>query len=222
MMIFLYLIVFILLIGFISFLKSPYFKGKMGEKMVTLHAERLGEEYVMLNDCTLPDGFEGNGTTQIDHVLISPYGVFIVETKNYTGWIFGGAYQKQWTQQIYAKCYRFQNPLHQNYKHQKVLEAVLADMLQPEHFYSVVVFTTNSEFKTTMPENVCRGSEWLDYVKSFQTPVLSAMKCKMVQHRIRKEVLEPGWKTNMAHVTHLKAKQQAGGLPQNTSPLDPQ
>ena len=43
-----------------------------------------------------------NGTTQIDHVLISPFGVFIVETKNLKGWIFGSENQPKWTQSLYG------------------------------------------------------------------------------------------------------------------------
>ena len=43
------------------------------------------EKYTLLNDCTLPD--EENLTTQIDHILLSPYGIFVIETKNYKGWI---------------------------------------------------------------------------------------------------------------------------------------
>lgn len=202
---FMFFIIFVLAIV-AAFLKSPYFKGKMGEKMVALHAEQLGEDYVMLHDCTLP--WE-NGTTQIDHILISPYGVFVIETKNYDGWIFGGARQKQWTQQLYKKRFQFQNPLHQNYKHVKVLEVLLADLLEAQHLYSLVVFTPRSEFKTAMPENVCRGREWLDYVKRFQTPVLSTMKCKMLRHRIEKERLDAGWKTDIAHVQGLNKQHQS-------------
>ena len=59
----------------------------------------------MLNDCTLPD--EQTGTTQIDHILLSPYGIFIIETKNYQGWIFGGERQKHWTQKIYKNLLSF-------------------------------------------------------------------------------------------------------------------
>ena len=102
--------------------------------------------------------------------------------------------------------FHFQNPLHQNYKHVKVLEAVLADLLEPQHLYSVVVFTPRCEFKTVMPDNVCRGREWLDYVRGFQTPVLSPMKCKILRHRVEKEVLEAGWKTNAAHVAGLRQR----------------
>ncbi len=52
--------------------------------------------------------------TQLDHVVVSRFGVFVIETKNYRGWIFGSEKQPQWTQQIYRQKNRFQNPLHQN------------------------------------------------------------------------------------------------------------
>ena len=72
----LYVIFFIFMIGVLAYLSSPSFKGKVGEGMVIEQAKRyLGEEYVMLNNCTIPD--EKNGTTQIDHILLSPYGVLL-------------------------------------------------------------------------------------------------------------------------------------------------
>lgn len=184
---------------------KPYLKGKAGEFAVSVHVKLyLNDQYILLNDLTLPDGQAG--TTQIDHILLSPYGVFVVETKNYTGWIFGGERQKMWTQKIYKKSYKFQNPLHQNYKHMKVLEAVLADILEPQLMHSVIVFMPESEFKTAMPSNVLRGAAWTDYVKGFQAEVIPAMKLKRIQLRIEKEILEKSWKTNRAHVQYLKQK----------------
>jgi hypothetical protein len=50
--------------------------------------------------------------------------VFVVETKNMKGWIFGSATQPFWTQKIFRSNYKFQNPLHQNYKHVKTLQAL--------------------------------------------------------------------------------------------------
>ena len=118
---------------------KPVLKGKFGEFAVSIHAKKyLTEDYILLNNCTLPD--EQCGTTQIDHILLSPYGIFIIETKNYKGWIFGGERQKMWTQKIFKNSYKFQNPLHQNYKHQKVLETVLSDMVASEYLHSVIVF----------------------------------------------------------------------------------
>ena len=176
-----YFIFIIIILVVLTYLKSPHFKGKMGELMVAVHVDKaLGDEYILLNNCTIPD--QEQGTTQIDHILISPYGVFIIETKNYTGWIFGSARQKQWTQKIYKKSYKFQNPLHQNYKHMKVLEMILSDILEPKYLHSVIVFTPRSEFKTEMPENVFRGKAWINYVKSFNEEVISSMKQKRIHY----------------------------------------
>ena len=90
-----------ILIGLLKAFK-PYLKGKAGELTVAAHAKLyLNERYALLNDLTLPDGQAG--TTQIDHILLSPYGIFVIETKNYAGWIFGSEWQKAWTQKIYKK-----------------------------------------------------------------------------------------------------------------------
>ena len=139
---------------------KPFLKGKVGEFAVNAHVKLYldKENYILLNDCTLAD--EQNQTTQIDHILLSPYGIFVIETKNYKGWIFGSERQKMWTQKIYKKTYKFQNPLHQNYKHQKVLEQVLADIVDPTMIHSVIVFMPDCEFKMQMPENVFRGAGW--------------------------------------------------------------
>ncbi|NNG75572.1 NERD domain-containing protein [Acinetobacter sp. ANC 4277] len=194
----------------ISIIKAfkPFIKGKVGELAVALQVKLYlkDPQYILLNDCTLPD--EQAGTTQIDHILLSPYGIFIIETKNYKGWIFGSERQKMWTQKIFKKSYKFQNPLHQNYKHQKVLELVLADIIAPEYLHSIVVFMPDCEFKTDMPVNVFRGAAWVDYVKNFKEEVIPAMKLKRIQLRIEKEVLEKSWKTNRIHVENLKQRKE--------------
>lgn len=195
-------------IGIIKAFK-PFIKGKVGEFAVALHVKLYLKDvqYILLNDCTLPD--EQSGTTQIDHILLSPYGIFIIETKNYKGWIFGSERQKMWTQKIFKKSYKFQNPLHQNYKHQNVLEQVLADIITPEYLHSIVVFMPDCEFKTDMPVNVFRGAAWVDYVKNFKAEVIPAMKLKWIQLRIEKEVLEKSWKTNRIHVENLKQRKES-------------
>jgi len=116
-----WLIPALLLIGL---LKSPWGKGQIGELLVRLfaHWQLDKQTYRRLHNVTLntPDG-----TTQIDHVFLSPYGLFVLETKNMSGWIFGSERQAQWTQKLYKHTFKFQNPLRQNYKHLKALEAFL-------------------------------------------------------------------------------------------------
>ena len=186
---------------------KPFLKGKFGEFAVSIHAKKyLTEDYILLNNCTLPD--EQLGTTQIDHILLSPYGIFIIETKNYKGWIFGGERQKMWTQKIFKNSYKFQNPLHQNYKHQKVLEVLLSDIIATEYLHSVIVFMPDREFKTVMPANVFRGKAWTEYVKAFKDEVIPAMKLKRIQLRIEKELLEKSWKTDRLHVANLQQRNE--------------
>lgn len=184
----------------------PALKGKIGEWAVQRQAKQhLDERYILLNNLTLPD--QDGGTTQIDHVLLSPFGVFVIESKNYKGWIFGSARQKMWTQKFKnKKSYKFQNPLHQNYKHIQVLSHLLADLLGPEHLHSIVVFMPGCEFKTEMPKQVFQGAGWVNYVQEFQTEVISAMRLKRLQLRLEKEVLDPSWQTRRAHVAQLKSR----------------
>ena len=63
------------------------FKGWIGEKKTELKLKFSLNSDVYLQHHNIVVPFL-NGTTQIDHVLVSPYGLFIVETKNLSGWIF--------------------------------------------------------------------------------------------------------------------------------------
>ena len=91
----------------------------------------------------------------------------MVETKNYRGWIFGSEKQAQWTQQIYRRKHKFQNPLHQNKLHVKALMQFLN--LPEDHFHSVVLFIGNTEFKTEMPDNVLNDG-LIPWIKSHNEP----------------------------------------------------
>ena len=79
------------------------------------------------------------------------------------GWIFGSPKQKMWTQQIYKHKNKFQNPLHQNYKHTKTLEALLE--LEESQVHSVIVFIGDSTFKTPLPDNVTYGMGYIRYIR---------------------------------------------------------
>lgn len=90
----------------VTVLKSARFKGWVGEAIVNLSAHFLLDRktYHLIRNVTLPTE---DGTTQIDHLIVSPYGVFMVETKNIRGWIFGGERQRYWTQKIYRYTQNF-------------------------------------------------------------------------------------------------------------------
>jgi restriction system protein len=118
------------------------------------------KEYHVFNNVLIKIG---SRTTQIDHIIVSKYGVFVVDTKNRNGWIYGKSNEAQWTEVFYKKKFRFQNPLRQNYLHTKSL----AELLRINHnlIFSVIVFWGNCRFKTVMPDNVLNNT-YTNYVKS--------------------------------------------------------
>ncbi len=185
----------------ITFFKTPFFKGFIGEVIInivsTLFLDK--KKYHLLKNVTLPTE---DGTTQIDHIIVSKYGIFVVETKNMKGWIFGGEQQKMWTQQIYRHKTQFQNPLHQNYKHVKTLETVLN--MEPERIISVIVFVGDATFKTSMPENVNYPRGYINFIKSKNEILLSDDEVKEAIRVIESGRFDRSFKTNREHLKHVK------------------
>ena len=148
-------------------INSPSRIGARGERAVAGRLRNgLPDEYQILNDTylPLPDGT----TTQIDHIVVSQYGIFVVETKTYSGWIFGNENSAKWTQTIYHCKHSFQNPIRQNYRH----ICALSDNLKipRDYFKSVVAFTGDCDFRTEMPEGVVYSRKAAQYIRSFTTP----------------------------------------------------
>ncbi len=195
-----------LLVLLVFVLRLPVVKGWFGERLVRSVAKRRlpADTYHALHDVTLPTS---NSTTQIDHIFVSCCGVFVVETKNYKGWIYGREGDRQWTQKLGRRSYRFQNPLRQNYRHVKTLQDLLG--LPPETIHSVIAFVGNCRFKTTMPANVVRGGRFAAYIRSFREPVFSAEQVDQALEQIRAARLAPGRATNREHVRQLKSRHAA-------------
>ncbi|WP_287028108.1 nuclease-related domain-containing protein [Pseudomonas sp. UBA6310] len=195
-----WLIPTLLLIGL---LKSPWAKGHIGELLVRLfaHWQLDRQTYRRLHNVTLntPDG-----TTQIDHVFLSPFGIFVLETKNMSGWIFGSEKQAQWTQKLYKHTFKFQNPLRQDYKHLKALEATLG--VNPEHLHSVITFVGDTTFKTEVPANVTQGIGFIRYIKSFQQPVFGETEVDTMLKALQTGRRAPTLATHREHVQNLKLR----------------
>ena len=185
----------------ITFLKSPFMKGMFGEFLVNRAAKLFLDKriYTLFKNVTLPTE---DGSTQIDHVIVSRYGVFVIETKNMKGWIFGGTQKKTWTQKIYRHTSSFQNPLHQNYKHTQTLQAALE--LDPGEVFPVVVFVGDSTFKTAMPDNVVYAGDYIRFIKSKTQPILSDSEVLVICTRIESDRLKPSIRTHINHVKHVK------------------
>lgn len=69
------------LVVFVYKCGTPAAKGKRGEMTVFRLLKKLPDEYHLFNDVLLKT--KNGRTVQIDHVVVSPYGMFVIETKNY-------------------------------------------------------------------------------------------------------------------------------------------
>jgi hypothetical protein len=159
------------LILLIAYLGSPRFKGAMGEARVRrlLAAMLEKNRYTILNDVIIPSQ---GGTTRIDHVVISQFGVFVIGTEFRRGWISGTEFQDRWKQQRFNRITRFQNPLHLNYLQVQALAHLL--QLPESRFHSVVVFVGHGGFKRGISPKVLPAEKLIPYMRKRTEKLLTA------------------------------------------------
>ena len=158
--------------------------------------------YHLLNHITLK---HGSGTTQIDHILVSRFGVFVIETKNYKGWIFANPKHDAWTQVLFRANFKFRNPINQNLRHVSAVKELL-DFL-PEHaIKSAVVFTGAAEFKSDLPSGVFTLPKLLAYLEGSTEELLSLNRVQFSVGRLETARLEVTQKTDVEHVRALHVR----------------
>ena len=121
--IYLTMIVICLLIIIIYYLFGAKIIGWFGEYWTKKALSSLPKnKYLMINDVFIK---VNNVTHQIDHIIVSPYGIFSIETKQYNGFITGNKYDKNWVRHLGKKKIYYTNPIRQNYGHVKALSELL-------------------------------------------------------------------------------------------------
>ena len=150
-------------LAFVFVLKMllPTIKGHMGESIVKIKLKSLDKDkYKVINNLVLENAGGTTKSTQIDHLVVSTYGIFSIETKNYKGWIFGSEFGKNWTQNIYGNKKTFMNPILQNYAHIKAVENILKDSYPNMKYFSIIAFSPEAEIKVKLKESVvCKMSQ---------------------------------------------------------------
>jgi len=175
-----------------------------GEALVASALQRHfnNQDYHLLNHITLR---HRGVTTQVDHILISRFGVFVIETKSYTGWIFANAEHPTWTQVTFNDKFKFQNPIHQNYLHVKAVQELL-DFVPTSAIHSAVVFTGDAEFKTDMPMGVFTLPKLIQHLKGCKEEVLSLNRVQFCVGRLETARLKISQQTDIEHVQALRRR----------------
>lgn len=190
-------------VGLVKLLNSKTWKGLIGEwrvrRMLQRHLD--SKVYQLFSNLLLPtvDG----GTTQIDCVIISRYGIFVIEVKNMQGRISGSEKERFWTQQIGSFRRGFQNPIHQNYKHLKTLQELT--VIRESCFISLIVFADKAVLADKLPENVVQGRELVQLIKIQRKRLLTAAQTAAAGKKIQAVRLQNSLSNQRRHVRHIRS-----------------
>lgn len=168
---------------------SPATGGSHGGQVVhtILTGALPASEYTILRDLALH--IEG-GTTHIDHIVVSRFGIFVIVTEDLAGSIFGSEQDSHWIRALQHYRSEFPNPLRQNRAYIRALQKLLG--LHAGKFHSLVVFTGKVEFRTDMPLNVMQRDRLVAFFQVRTTPMLTAEAAAQAVRTIEASCVEPG------------------------------
>lgn len=163
--------------------------GDHGEKMVSSFLEDLdSEEYRVYNDLLIRNG---KYTTQVDHIVISHYGIFVLETKNVHGKVYGGGNAELWKQYLpdigykrygFTQEHMLRNPIWQNDGHIKTLRRLVFGNDIP--IYGIVVFPGDTNINVTAKQPVLNMYNVVPHIKQYQDIVLSSEQMDIYRRRL--------------------------------------
>lgn len=189
--------IFIILVFFTTIFYKQI-AGFLGEFFVKTELNKLPKEnYLILNNIMINSS---KGTNQIDHIVISKYGIFVIETKNYAGLITGNEYKDKWTQHLGKNKYYFHNPIHQNYAHIKALESILH--LNEDKFISIICMTNQSKIKVNA-KNVTNTCNIINLIQSYKNEILNINLLNEIKHKIENSNIIDK-KTRTKHVKTIR------------------
>lgn len=199
----------VVILAFVAFLilRRPSLanrKGKKGERAAAWYLHRLPSEYVTYSDIMLPTEY---GTTQIDHLVISPYGVFVIEVKNMQGFISGHENSEMWTQNIYGHKYEMRNPVKQNMAHVIALKSVFKG-LQKMPFVSIVAFGHEARLNVTADNSaIIYIRELTQVIRQYKVEYLDRGEVKKYCAAVEAANIQDA-DTRKTHVSNVKSHVQ--------------
>lgn len=161
------LILFFVVLGIISLIWGNKIVGKAGEHWAKRELNRLDSDYKIINDLMVRT--QDGRTHQIDHVVVSMYGIFVIETKQWNGYIVGNEYDKKWTIFGGNQKYYTENPIRQNYGHVKALQEVLN--INKNKLISMVYIPSRAKVKVKS-NKVVRARELKSKILSYENIII--------------------------------------------------
>ncbi len=195
----------IIVIAAISFFALLWFiiptKGSIGERKVSRILKRLpNDRYKKMDNVILSTPY---GTSQIDHIIISIYGIFVIETKNYKGLIYGGEHSEYWTQNIYGNKYQFYNPILQNGGHIRVLKYQLSKF-EPIKIIPIVAFSNDASIMFDTNDSIVIN--WYNIIKiihCFDKIIMDTNKVNAIYDWLKNNSVKSTIKVRRKHIKNI-------------------
>lgn len=193
------LIALIILITIIKLFKSKI-KGYIGERLVSKKLNKLNKrKYKIINNLLLKSP---NGSTQIDHIVISTHGLFVIETKNYKGVIKGNEYDENWNQILFKSKEIFRNPIKQNNGHIKVIKDLIPE-LRYKKIKSIILFTKRAKLQVDTETNVTYYNKVKRVIKSYKNKELTKEEVEFIYEKLNKLNVN-SFKERKVHIKNVK------------------
>lgn len=179
-------------------------RGKYGELKVAHILSRLPKEYHVFNDVYLV--VKGR-SSQIDHVVISQYGIFVIETKNYSGAVYGSENAENWTQYLKGVGYKFRNPIKQNESHVWAIMDTLH--IAPSSIIPIIVFLNGANLRCNATSTVLYTGQLRDFILSHKTIAFTADGVERLTQQLSESiVIDPDRKKHIRSVRQSVAKRE--------------
>lgn len=177
-------------------------RGDKGEALVDKELRKLKEKHYLLNNYSLFIK-KRNSSVQIDHILIHPHGVFVIETKNYYGTIIPSSKGDLWYKVINNEKTIISNPIAQNKSHSYYVNNLLDKKYD---VISIVVYAKNNA-PYMDDENIINLSDLLLFISSFPyKKKLDEIEMKSIYQKLIKEEKDVSSEEHIKHVKEIKQK----------------
>ncbi|GFP74562.1 nuclease-related domain-containing protein [Clostridium fungisolvens] len=159
----------------------PRIKGLLGEKSVEFHLSGLDDsKYKIIKHMILE---LGEKTVQIDNIVVSNFGVFVIQAENYKGKIIGAEFDENWKQRFYVRTEKLHNPICENRKNIKALQQVLKEF-DGLKYIPIVTFTTNADLQVTSNTDVVYTIHLVEAIKKYTEEIISDIDKKRIYSKL--------------------------------------
>lgn len=193
-----------------TFLKTVFNKGNYGEYLTFVYLEKIKGYHRIMTNLYLPK--EDGSTTEVDLVMITETGIYVFESKNYGGWIFGDEKNKHWMQTFpNGKKHRLFNPIWQNNGHIKALKSLL-ESKGDSLYKSYIIFSERCTLKKINVKNpnvkVIKRNTLIKSIKNDLEQSLKLLTIEEIDEFYK--ALQPytcvTQEVKKAHIEHIKRK----------------